>query len=128
MCRPESVAGSVSLPSEDEFTPRGMYVGANSLRVNDYFLFAQESFAKWAATMRETIRATGSQQLVTVGQDEGGIQDRLSPAFWGARWTSRRTIPGGRTTIVLWDSLAAKQPGETMLIQETGLAAGIESR
>ena len=33
--------------------------------------------------MRDAVRATGSQQLVTVGQDEGGIQDRLSPAYWG---------------------------------------------
>ncbi len=74
----------ISLPREDEFSPRGMYTGTNSLRLNDYFLFAQESFAHWARTMHDTIRAAGSQQLVTVGQDEGGIQDRLSPAFWGA--------------------------------------------
>src|SRR6202044_1414474 len=80
----DSLSGSISLPKEEEFIPRGMYVGVNSLRMYDYFLFAQEEFAKWAATMRDTIHAAGSQQLVTVGQDEGGIQDRLSPAFWGS--------------------------------------------
>ncbi|HEY1677795.1 MAG TPA: hypothetical protein VGG04_08820 [Candidatus Sulfotelmatobacter sp.] len=116
-----SVSGPVSLPREDEFTPRGMYVGVNSLRMHDYFLFAQEEFAKWAATMRDTIRATGSHQLVTVGQDEGGIQDRLSPSFWGSSVDFTTNHSWWQNDYLLWDSLAAKQPGEAMLIQETGL-------
>ena len=118
---PHSIAGTIPLPSEAEFSPRGMYVGINSLRVNDYVLFAQESFAQWARTMRETIRATGSQQLVTVGQDEGGIQDRLSPAFWGSAVDFTTNHSWWQNDYILWDSLAAKQPGEAMLIQETGL-------
>ena len=117
----DSVAGTISLPSEAEFSARGMYVGVNSLRVNDYFLFAQECFAKWVRTMRDAIRATGSQQLVTVGQDEGGIQDRLSPAFWGSSVDFTTNHSWWQNDYVLWDSLAAKQPGEAMLIQETGL-------
>jgi hypothetical protein len=122
---PESVAGTISLPAEEEFQPRGMYGGINSLRIYDYFLFAQESFAKWVATMRDTIRATGSQQLVTVGQDEGGIQDRLSPAFWGSSVDFTTNHSWWQDDDVLWDSLAAKQPGEAMLIQETGLQRGL---
>jgi hypothetical protein len=117
----QSIAGVISLPSEAEFSARGMYVGINSLRVNDYVFFAQESFAQWARTMRETIRATGSQQLVTVGQDEGGIQDRLSPAFWGSSVDFTTNHSWWQNDYILWDSLAAKQPGEAMLIQETGL-------
>ncbi len=43
----DSVAGTISLPVPDEFLPRGVYAGTNSLRIYDYFLFAQEeSFAK----------------------------------------------------------------------------------
>jgi len=118
---PESVTGTINLPKEEEFAPRGMYVGINSLRVYDYVLFAQESFAKWASAMREAIRATGSQQLVTVGQDEGGIQDRLSPAFWGSSVDFTTNHSWWQNDYILWDSLAAKQPGEAMLIQETGL-------
>jgi hypothetical protein len=118
---PDSVAGTISLPREDEFAPRGMYTGTNSLRLHDYFLFAQESFAHWARTMHETIRAAGSQQLVTVGQDEGGIQDRLSPAFWGSSVDFTTNHSWWLNDNILWDSLAAKQPGEAMLIQETGL-------
>jgi len=116
-----SVEGTISLPSEDEFSPRGMYVGVNSLRMHDYFLFAQDAFAKWAADMRSTIRATSSKQLVTVGQDEGGIQDRLSPAFWGESVDFTTNHSWWQNDYILWDSLAAKQPGEAMLIQETGL-------
>jgi hypothetical protein len=121
----DSVSGTVSLPKEDEFAQRGMYTGVNSLRVYDYFLFAQETFAKWAATMRDTIRATGSRQLVTVGQDEGGIQDRLSPAFWGTSVDFTTNHSWWQDDYLLWDSLAAKQPGEAMLIQETGLQRGL---
>ena len=122
---PDSVSGTISLPAEQEFAPRGMYVGVNSLRVNDYFLFAQDRFAKWARDMRNLIRGTGSQQLVTVGQDEGGIQDRLSPAFWGASVDFTTNHSWWQDDSVLWDSLAAKQPSEAMLIQETGLQRGL---
>ena len=118
---PESVAGTIPLPREEEFAPRGMYVGINSLRIYDYVLFAQESFAKWASAMRDAIRTTGSQQLITVGQDEGGIQDRLSPAFWGSSVDFTTNHSWWQNDFILWDSLAAKQPGEAMLIQETGL-------
>jgi len=118
---PDSISGTISLPTEDEFSPRGMYVGVNSLRLYDYFLFTQESFAKWVRTMGDAIRGAGSQQLVTVGQDEGGIQDRLSPAFWGASVDFTTNHSWWQNDYILWDSLAAKQPGEAMLIQETGL-------
>jgi hypothetical protein len=98
-----------------------MYVGINSLKIYDYFLFAQESFARWVHEMRDAIRATGSEQLVTVGQDEGGIQDRLSPAFWGSSVDFTTNHSWWQNDYILWDSLAAKQPGKAMLIQETGL-------
>ena len=116
-----SVTGTVSLPRPEEFLPRGVYTGSNSLRIHDYILFAQESFAKWVRNMRDTIRAAGSQQLVTVGQDEGGIQDRLSPAFWGQSVDFTTNHSWWQDDSILWDSLAAKQPGEAMMIQETGL-------
>jgi hypothetical protein len=118
---PDSIAGSISLPGELEFSSRGMYVGHNSLRVYDYFLFAQETFVEWVRAMREKVRATASQQLITIGQDEGGVRDRLSPAFYApvVDFTTNHSWWGNDS--LLWDSLTAKQPGEAMLIQETGL-------
>jgi hypothetical protein len=118
---PDAVAGTISLPEDIEFTPRGMYVGHNSLKVYDYFLFAQSVFADWVRTMRQSIRDTGSQQLVTVGQDEGGIQDRLNPAFWSQFVDFTTNHSWWLNDYILWDSLFAKQPGKTMLVQETGL-------
>ena len=118
---PDSVAGNISLPQEIEFNSRGMYVGHNSLRVYDYYLFAQETFAGWVRGMREEIRATGSRQLITVGQDEGGVMDRLSPAFYGPSLDFTTNHSWWQNDSLLWDSLTAKQPGIAMLIQETGL-------
>jgi hypothetical protein len=115
------VQGIVALPEDIDFTPRGMYVGHNSLKVYDYYLFAQDVFSNWVRTMHDAIRSTGSQQLVTVGQDEGGIQDRLSPAYWGRFVDFTTNHSWWLNDYVLWDSLLAKQPGEAMLIQETGL-------
>jgi hypothetical protein len=116
-----AVEGTIPLPEDIEFTQRGMYVGHNSLKVFDYFLFAQDVFSNWVTIMRGAIRATGSQQLITVGQDEGGIQDRLSPAFWGQLLDLTTTHSWWLNDYVLWDSLMAKQPGQAMLVQETGL-------
>jgi hypothetical protein len=117
----DSVQGTIPLPDDSEFTLRGEYIGHNSLKVYDYFLFSQEVFAHWVKIMASALRETGSQQLVTVGQDEGGIQDRLSPAFWGEFVDFTTNHSWWQNDYVLWDSLLAKQPGKAMLIQETGL-------
>jgi len=118
---PESVQGTIPLPQEYEFDPRGVYVGHNSLRLYEYFLFAQQSFLDWAQSMRDAVRGTGSQQLITVGQDEGGVADRLSPAFFAPVVDFTTNHSWWQNDHILWDSLVAKQPGQAMLIQETGL-------
>jgi len=96
-------------------------VGINSLRVNDYVLFAQEKFVDWVHGMREAIRATGAAQPITVGQDEGGFLDRLNPAFFAPQVDFTTNHSWWQNDYLLWDSLVAKQPGKAMLIQETGL-------
>ena len=116
-----SVQGTIPLPEDIDFAPRGMYNGRNSLRIYDYEMFAQESFAGWAQHLREAIRGSGSQQLVTIGQDEGGFVDRLSPAFFGPAVDFTTNHSWWQNDSILWDSLVAKQPGKAMLIQETGL-------
>jgi hypothetical protein len=115
------VQGTLPLPSDGEFEQRSMYDGPNSLKLYDYFLFAQESFAGWAQGMREAIHATGSRQPITVGQDEGGYTDRLSPAFFGKAVDFTTNHSWWQNDSLLWDSLVGKQPGRAMLIQETGL-------
>jgi hypothetical protein len=118
---PETVAGTISLPTEQEFAPRGMYDGINSLRMYDYVLFAQEKFADWVRGMRDAIRAVGSNAPISVGQDEGGYLDRLNPAFFASDVDFTTNHSWWQNDYLLWDSLVAKQPGKAMLIQETGL-------
>jgi hypothetical protein len=118
---PESVAGTISLPSEQEFASRGVYIGINPLRIYDYVHFAQDKFAEWVHGMREAIRASGSNAPITVGQDEGGYLDRLNPAFFADSVDFTTNHSWWQDDYLLWDSLVAKQPGKAMLIQETGL-------
>ncbi len=111
---------TLPVPDEPEFEPRGIYSGNNSLKLYDFFQFAQDTFANWVNNLRTAIRATGAQQPITVGQDEGGFDDRLSPAFFGSYVDFTTNHTWWNNDALLWDSLVAKQPGLPMLIQETG--------
>ena len=117
------------LPDEGEFSysaPQRTMQGSNALKAPDYFLFAQEEFARWAQELRDAIRATGSRQLITVGQDEGGGRDRPSPAFFAPAVDFTTTHPWWQNDALLWDSLVAKQAGKPMLVQEVGVARDLE--
>jgi len=114
-------AGPLPVPTEAEFDLRGMYTGNNSLKLYDFFLFAEESFSHWVKEIRSTIRSAGANQPITVGQDEGGYIDRLSPAFFGPNVDFTTNHSWWQNDALLWDSLVAKQPGLPMLIQETGI-------
>ena len=117
-------AEPVALPDEEEFSTRAMYRtsrGGNALKVHDYYRFSQEKFLRWVDELRGAIRGTGSRQLITVGQDEGGGRDRLSPAFFGDGVDFTTTHSWWQIDALLWDSLVAKQSGKPMLVQETGI-------
>jgi hypothetical protein len=115
------VQGTVSLPDDTEFSAKGAYVGRPPLKIYDFYVFAQDMFDRWVQTMRDAVRSTGSTQLVTVGQDEGGIQDRLSPSYWGQFVDFTTNHSWWQNDSIAWDSLMAKQPGKALLLQETGL-------
>ena len=95
--------------------------GGNALKAHEYYRFAQEQFRQWVEELRRAIRSTGSRQLITVGQDEGGGRDRLSPAFFSEAVDFTTTHTWWLLDALLWDSLVAKQPGKPMLVQETGV-------
>ncbi|QNI33693.1 hypothetical protein H7849_07140 [Alloacidobacterium dinghuense] len=118
---PEIVAQDpFALPKAGAFGFDSVRSGFNPLKVYDYYLFTQDFFADWVKRTKDVIRAAGSQQLITVGQEEYGVASRLSPAFYSEfiDFTADHTwwdFDGS-----LWASLAAKFPGKPMLIQETG--------
>jgi Cellulase (glycosyl hydrolase family 5) len=120
---------SVPLPSEAEFSTRAQYEAwpsNNSLRAMDYQHFAQDAFRGWASEITSAIRAAGSAQLVTVGQDEGGGEERPQPVNFGDVLDFTTTHSWWAHDAILWDSLVAKLPGKPMLVQETGVSKEIK--
>jgi hypothetical protein len=93
----------------------------NLVRAVDYNLFAQQVFIDWVKAMVATIHAAGSTQLIDVGQDEGGVTDRVLNQFYGGAgvaFTTNHTY--WQDDALLWDSLAAKRPGTPNITGETG--------
>jgi len=111
----------IPAPGDTDMSAQSANDGSHPLAVYDFNLFAQESFAAWAQQMRSAIRNTGSQQLITVGQDEGGALQSPSPAFFKNAVDFTAMHSWWFNDDLLWDSLAVKQEGMPLLVQETGV-------
>jgi Cellulase (glycosyl hydrolase family 5) len=118
---PQPTGAPIAAPSEQDFSIGGVTSGGRILNVHDFYLFAQQEFTNWVITMRDTIRNTGSKQIITIGQDEGGVMDRLNPSFWGSAVDFTTNHPYWQNDALLWDCLAAKYPGKPLLMQEVGI-------
>ena len=114
-------SGAIPVPAAAEYGPGG---ASSTLNLNDFYLFQQEVFANWVAKVRSAIHGTGSSQLITVGQDEGGNSTRLLAAYFGPSVDFTCNHSWNQNDNLLWNTLLAKQPGKPMLIQEFGVAAG----
>jgi truncated hemoglobin YjbI len=111
---------SLPLPEREDLTFE-RYGNPRLVRAVDYNLFAQEMFRRWVSTMAAAIRSTGSRQLIDVGQDEGGVTDRVLNQFYadaGVDFTVNHTY--WRDDALLWDSLVAKRVGVPNFVGETG--------
>jgi hypothetical protein len=92
-----------------------------NVRAVDYNLFAQDAFTQWVNTIIQAIRSTGAQQAITVGQDEGGVADRVLNQFWANSQVSYTVNHSWwRDDALLWSSLAAKTLNKPNVIGETG--------
>ncbi|MGD2152438.1 MAG: cellulase family glycosylhydrolase [Gemmatimonadales bacterium] len=113
---------ALELPEPAEFGDRNIFEDLRPLKAMEYRLFANNVFTRWAREMAATIRqAGGPQQLVTVGQDEGGTYERPAPMFHGpvVDFTSNHTW--WLNDDLLWDSVVTKTPDRPNLISETGI-------
>jgi hypothetical protein len=113
---------ALALPRLQEFGDRNIFEGLRPLKAMEYRLFANDVFTRWSREMVATIRAAGGpQQLVTVGQDEGGTYERPAPMFHGpiVDFTSNHTW--WLNDDLLWDSVVTKTPDRPNLISETGI-------
>ncbi len=112
---------AVPLPAEADLGLNLEHGEPGQARALDYNLFAQEMFSRWVTTMISAIRRTGSNQMIGVGQDEGGVQNRVLNQFYGAAGLSFTTNHTYRQNdALLWDSLASKVPGVPNIVGETG--------
>jgi hypothetical protein len=110
----------VPLPSfsDLEFSRSG---NLRNVRVVDYNHFAQDAFTQWVNTIIQSIRSTGAQQIITVGQDEGGVADRVLNQFWANSHVNYTVNHNWyRDDALLWSSLAAKTLNKPNIIGETG--------
>jgi hypothetical protein len=113
---------AMSLPRPQEFGDRNIFENLRPLKAMDYRLFANDMFGRWADQMVATLHEAGDpDQLVTVGQDEGGTYERPSPMFHGPSvdFTSNHTW--WLNDDLLWDHVVTKTPGRPNLISETGV-------
>ena len=110
------------MPTLADFQDRYIFQGTHPIRVLDYRLFAQEMFNRWVLTLSETVRSNGNpNQLITVGQDEGGIGERPNPHFFAdvVDFTTNHTW--WQNDDLLWDSIMTKTPNKPNVSQETGI-------
>ncbi len=119
---PEQLGGfdSIPLPAAADLT-YARHGNPQQVRALDYNLFAQAMFSRWVQSMVAVIREIGSHQLIDVGQDEGGITNRVLNQFYGlagVSFTTNHTY--WQDDALLWDSLAAKLPGMPNITGETG--------
>ncbi|HWF92855.1 MAG TPA: alpha-amylase family protein [Terriglobales bacterium] len=119
---PVQLGGFNSIPLPDEkHLNYERYGNQHEVRALDYNLFAQEMFADWVRNMVRAIRDAGSNQLINVGQDEGGVTDRVLNQFYatsGVSFTTNHTY--WNDDALLWDSVAAKHAGIPNITGETG--------
>ena len=111
---------SIPLPSVAGLTYE-RHANFQQVRALDYNLFAQDMFSRWVQSMVAVIRQTGSRQLIDIGQDEGGVTNRLLNQFYGRSgvgFTTNHTY--WQDDALLWDSVVAKLPGVPNITGETG--------
>ena len=87
----------------------------------DFALFSQEVVARWAATLRDVLKASSGSALVTLGQDEGGTELRPSQQLHADSVDYTAVHTWWNNDDLLWDGVLTKVPEKPNLHQETGL-------
>lgn len=112
---------ALDLPTLEEFDDRNIFYDHRPLRAADFRLFAQDMYARWAGTMRETLRAAGHpSQLVMTGQDEGGTFERPSTMLFADTTDIASTHTWWLNDDLVWSTVMTAAPGLPHLVQETG--------
>ena len=110
-----------SLPGVDEISYQTTREDRRPRKALDFELFTQDVLTRWAGGLRDIIHSAGGNQLVTLGQDEGGMSLRSSQQFHctSIDYTSIHTW--WLNDHLLWDVVSTKVPEKPNLVSETGL-------
>jgi hypothetical protein len=113
--------GLLGVPRADEIGYNFLREGRRPRKVRTFFEFTQVAAARWAATLRDTLKAAGGDVLVTLGQDEGGTGTRPAQLLHAdsVDYTAVHTWWGNDD--LLWDGVMTKAAGKPNVHQETGL-------
>jgi hypothetical protein len=113
---------SLELPHLQDFESVNLIDDRLPLKTLDYRLFAQDMFIRWVRQMTPAIRSNGNtKQLITVGQDEAGLADSPNIQFFAKEIDFTSLHNWWNNDDLLWDSVLAKAPSKTSLIEETGV-------
>jgi hypothetical protein len=112
----------LDLPRLQDFESANLIDERMPLKTLDYRLFAQEMFIRWVRQVTPAIRSNGNtKQLITVGQDEGGLSDSPNPQFFAREIDFTSMHNWWLNDDLVWDSVLAKTPGKLNLMEETGV-------
>jgi uncharacterized membrane protein len=113
---------SIDLPALEDFTDQNIFDKTHPLPVLEYHLFAQDMFNRWVREISSAIRANDNKhQLITVGQDEGGLSNQPSPLFHDQVVDFTCVHNWWLNDDLLWDSLLTKSPSKPNLVEESGI-------
>jgi hypothetical protein len=112
----------LDLPRLQDFESVNLIDERAPLKTLEYRLFAQDMFIRWVRQVTPAIRSNGNtKQLITVGQDEGGLSDSPNPQFFAREVDFTSMHNWWLNDDIVWDSVLAKTPGKLNLMEETGV-------
>jgi hypothetical protein len=113
--------GLLDLPRREDLDWAMVREGRAPRKAHDFAAFSQDVVARWAATLRDVLRAAGGDALVTLGQDEGGTHLRPAQQLHAGSVDYTAVHTWWNNDDLLWDGVVTKVPEKPNLHQETGL-------
>ncbi len=112
----------LSVPALEDFSDRNLTGAHLPRKAADFRRFAQDMFAGWVRRMTEVIRSRGNPaQLITVGQDEGGLEEMPSSLQYGRAVDFTCIHNWWNNDALAWDGILSRLPDRPLLTEETGL-------
>jgi len=112
----------LELPQLKDFESVHLIDDRQPLKTLDYRLFAQDMFIRWTREMTKAVRSNGNpKQLITVGQDEAGLNDSPNIQFFAREIDFTSLHNWWANDDLVWDSVLAKTPLKASLMEETGV-------